>query len=54
MDNSVIEKIYNDTFAGCTMFYRDTTVSEKLISKYRVTNHGEIKTTILKKIYEYF
>ncbi|MDA9339618.1 hypothetical protein N9Q68_01460 [Polaribacter sp.] len=35
MDKSIVEKIYNDTFAGCTMFYRDTTLDEKLISKYK-------------------
>jgi len=35
MDNTEIEKIYNDTFAGCAMFYRDTNLDEKLISKYQ-------------------
>jgi len=35
MDNTEIEKIYNDTFAGCTMFYRDTNLDESLIVKYQ-------------------
>lgn len=36
MDNSTIEEIYQDTFAGCTFFYRDTILSEDFISKYKV------------------
>src|SRR5689334_25221514 len=36
MDNKQIEEIYNQTFGGLTLFYRDTTLSEDLISKYRV------------------
>lgn len=35
MDKTAIEKIYNDTFAGCTMFYRDTNLDENLISQYK-------------------
>ena len=34
MENADIEKIYNDTFAGCALFYRDTFLDEELISKY--------------------
>ncbi|MGO4773910.1 hypothetical protein ACEN2I_19910 [Flavobacterium sp. W22_SRS_FK3] len=41
MDNKQIEEIYNQTFAGLTLFYRDTTLSENLISKYQV---GQILT----------
>ena len=41
MDNKQIEEIYNQTFGGLALFYRDTTLSEKLISKYRV---GQILT----------
>lgn len=36
MDNKQIEEIYNQTFAGLTLFYRDTNLSEDLVSKYRV------------------
>jgi hypothetical protein len=36
-----IEEIYNQTFAGLTLFYRDTSLSENLISKYQV---GQILT----------
>lgn len=36
MDNNQIEEIYNNTFAGLTLFYRDATLSESLISKYKV------------------
>ena len=36
MDNKQIEEIYNQTFGGLTLFYRDTTLSEDLISKYKV------------------
>jgi len=35
MDNTEIEKLYNDTFAGCTIFYRDTNLDESLIAKYQ-------------------
>jgi hypothetical protein len=41
MDNKKVEEIYNQTFAGLTLFYRDTTLSETLISKYHV---GQILT----------
>jgi len=41
MDNKKVEEIYNQTFAGLTLFYRDTTLSENLISKYHV---GQILT----------
>ena len=41
MDNKQIEEIYKQTFGGLTLFYRDTTLSEKLISKYSV---GQILT----------
>lgn len=41
MDNKQIEEIYNQTFGGLALFYRDTTLSENLISKYRV---GQILT----------
>lgn len=36
MDNKKIEDIFNETFSGLTLFYRDTTLSENLISKYQV------------------
>jgi hypothetical protein len=36
MDNKQIEEIYNQTFGGLTLFYRDTTLSEHLISQYKV------------------
>lgn len=41
MDNKQIEEIYNQTFSGLTLFYRDTTLSENLILKYQV---GQILT----------
>lgn len=41
MDNNQIEEIYNQTFGGLTLFYRDTTLTEELISKYKV---GQILT----------
>lgn len=41
MDNKQIEEIYNQTFGGLTLFYRDTTLSENLIPKYKV---GQILT----------
>ncbi len=41
MDNKQIEEIYNKTFGGLTLFYRDTKLSENLISKYHV---GQILT----------
>ena len=41
MDKKQIEEIYNQTFGGLTLFYRDTTLSENLISKYQV---GQILT----------
>ncbi len=36
MENQQIEAIYNQTFSGLALFYRDTTLSEKLISTYQV------------------
>lgn len=36
MDNSIIEKIYKETFAGCSFFYRDTTLNQDFILKYKV------------------
>lgn len=36
MDNKQIEEIYNQTFSGLTLFYRDTVLAENLISKYRI------------------
>lgn len=36
MDNKEIAHIYNQTFGGLTLFYRDTTLSEGLISKYKI------------------
>lgn len=41
MDNKKIEEIYNQTFGGLTLFYRDTLLAENLISKYHV---GQILT----------
>lgn len=41
MDNKQIEEIYSETFSGLTFFYRDTTLTENLISKYQV---GQILT----------
>ncbi|MEO7906512.1 MAG: hypothetical protein ABIT06_06035 [Saprospiraceae bacterium] len=41
MDNNQLEEIYNQTFTGLGLFYRDTTLSENLISKYSV---GQILT----------
>ena len=36
LDNKQIEEIYNETFSGLTLFYRDTELADNLISKYRV------------------
>jgi hypothetical protein len=36
MENNEIEKIYNETFGGLTLYYRDTNLSEDLISKYQI------------------
>jgi hypothetical protein len=41
MNNKQIEEIYNETFGGLTLFYRDATLTEDLISKYKV---GQILT----------
>jgi len=41
MNNTEIEEIYNQTFSGLALFYRDTTLSEDLISKYQI---GQILT----------
>lgn len=41
MNNTEIEEIYNQTFSGLTLFYRDTTLSESLMSKYQI---GQILT----------
>ncbi|MCX6319724.1 MAG: hypothetical protein NTW29_20765 [Bacteroidetes bacterium] len=35
MDNNQIEKIFSETFSGLTLFYRDTNLSDELISKYQ-------------------
>ncbi|MDR2238496.1 MAG: hypothetical protein LBE92_20400 [Chryseobacterium sp.] len=34
MNNSEIEQIFNRTFAGLTLFYRDTDLRDELLSKY--------------------
>lgn len=36
MDNLKMEEIYNETFAGLTLFYRDTNLPENLIDKYKI------------------
>ena len=36
MENKEIEEIYNLTFGGLTLFYRDANLTENLISKYEV------------------
>ena len=36
MDDKQIEVIYNQTFPGLTFYYRDTTLSQDLISKYTI------------------
>ncbi|ALR30625.1 hypothetical protein ATE47_08845 [Chryseobacterium sp. IHB B 17019] len=36
MNNTQIEGIYNQTFGELALFYRDTTLSENLISKYQI------------------
>ncbi|MCK8482319.1 hypothetical protein [Psychroserpens algicola] len=36
MNNKEIAEIYNQTFGGLTLFYRDTNLSEDLISKYEI------------------
>ncbi len=36
MNHKEIAEIYNQTFGGLTLFYRDTNLSEDLISKYEV------------------
>jgi len=41
VENKQIEEIYNQTFSGLALFYRDTTLSENLISKYSI---GQILT----------
>ena len=41
MNNTEIEEIYKQTFSGLALFYRDTTLSEGLISKYKI---GQILT----------
>ena len=41
MDIKRMEEFYNQTFAGLAFFYRDTALSESLISKYSV---GQILT----------
>ena len=35
MDNIEFDEIYNQTFSGLTLFYRDTTLAEDLILKYK-------------------
>lgn len=36
MKNSRLKTIYNETFSGLKLFYRDTNLSEDLISKYKI------------------
>lgn len=36
MKNSRIESIFNETFSGLKLFYRDTTLPENLIANYKV------------------
>ncbi len=36
INNVPFDEIYNQTFSGLTLYYRDTTLSEDLISKYEV------------------
>ena len=36
INNVPFDEIYNQTFSGLTLFYRDTTLTEDLISKYEV------------------
>lgn len=36
MKNSRLKTIYHETFSGLKLFYRDTTLSEDLISKYKI------------------
>ena len=36
MDNQKIEAIFNETFPGLTFYYRDTNLSDELISNYHV------------------
>ncbi len=43
MDNKQIQEIYYQIFDGLTIFYRDTMLSENLISKYSV---GQILTEL--------
>src|SRR4051812_28957790 len=36
MNNKELEEIFNETFAGLALFYRDTKLDDQLISKYQV------------------
>ncbi|MBP4139719.1 hypothetical protein [Flavobacterium geliluteum] len=36
MENARIEAIYNETFSGLKLFYRDTNLPENLISNYKI------------------
>jgi hypothetical protein len=36
MDTQTLEKVFNETFAGLTLYYRDTTLSEDLIANYKI------------------
>ncbi|MWB93560.1 hypothetical protein GON26_04255 [Flavobacterium sp. GA093] len=36
MKNTRLKAIYNETFSGLKLFYRDTTLSEDLISNYKI------------------
>jgi len=36
MSNEQIKEIFKQTFAGLTLFYRDTTLADDLVSKYKV------------------
>ncbi|MDQ3015684.1 MAG: hypothetical protein M3R25_03040 [Bacteroidota bacterium] len=51
MDKSLIEDIYDQTFSGLALFYRDTNLTENLIERYQVgqilTERGFIDLTYL-------
>lgn len=36
LDNKKMEEIFNETFAGLTLFYRDTNLANNLVSKYKI------------------
>ncbi len=37
MNNTPIDQIYNETFSGCTFFYRDTSLTSDLIDRYKLS-----------------